>query len=55
LDECLHAFAHSGDFEIDIITGASAGATTAAIIAHGLRYRNGATEPVNQHHTAPTA
>lgn len=43
LDELLFAFAASGEYEIDIITGASAGATTAAIIAFGLLYRNGAT------------
>jgi predicted acylesterase/phospholipase RssA len=43
LEELLAAFAHSQDYEIDIITGASAGATTAAIIAHGLLYRGGQT------------
>lgn len=49
LDELLRAFeaTHddpSGDqYVIDIITGASAGATTAGIIAHGLRYRGGET------------
>src|SRR5947208_13483801 len=43
LDELMHALAASGEYEIDIITGASAGATTAAIIAHGLMYRNGET------------
>lgn len=44
LDELLKAFAAASDkYEIDIITGASAGATTAAIIAHGLLYRGGNT------------
>ncbi|MFL5732816.1 MAG: patatin-like phospholipase family protein [Chloroflexia bacterium] len=44
LDELLRAFkAESKKYEIDIITGASAGATTGALIAHGLRYREGAT------------
>lgn len=43
LDELLRQMAQSGDYEIDIITGASAGATTAAIIAHGLLYRSGET------------
>lgn len=43
LDEILRVLAASGEFEIDVITGASAGATTAAIIAHGLLYRNGET------------
>jgi predicted acylesterase/phospholipase RssA len=43
LDEIMAAFASSEDYEIDIITGASAGATTAAIIAHSLLYRNGKT------------
>lgn len=43
LDELLRALAASGEYEIDVITGASAGATTAAIIAHGLMYRNGET------------
>jgi predicted acylesterase/phospholipase RssA len=37
LDELLKGFAAAADaFEIDIITGASAGATTSALIAHGL-------------------
>src|SRR5215210_3705497 len=43
LDELLRQMAASGEYEIDIITGASAGATTAAIIAHGLLYRGGET------------
>lgn len=43
LDELLHGLAASGNYEIDVITGASAGATTAAVIAHGLLYRNGET------------
>lgn len=44
LDELLRAFTAASDrYEIDIITGASAGATTAAMIAHGLLYRGGAT------------
>ncbi len=44
LDELLAALAAaSADYEIDIITGASAGATTAALIAHSLLYRNGVT------------
>src|SRR6266566_1522726 len=43
LDELMKAFAASKDYEIDIITGASAGATTGAIIAHGLLYRGGET------------
>jgi predicted acylesterase/phospholipase RssA len=42
LDELLKGFAAAADaFEIDIITGASAGATTSALIAHGLLYRGG--------------
>ncbi|MEI8305869.1 MAG: patatin-like phospholipase family protein [Chloroflexales bacterium] len=40
LDELLRQMAQSDQYEIDIITGASAGATTAAIIAHALLYRN---------------
>jgi predicted acylesterase/phospholipase RssA len=36
LDELLRWLEADGDFEIDVITGASAGATTAALIAHGL-------------------
>ncbi|HKP53158.1 MAG TPA: patatin-like phospholipase family protein [Chloroflexia bacterium] len=44
LDELMRAFASSDEYEIDIITGASAGATTAAIIAHGLLYRGGETK-----------
>ncbi len=44
LDELLRGFASdSENWEIDIITGASAGATTAAIVAQGLLYRNGET------------
>ena len=44
LDELLKAFASASDqYEIDIITGASAGATTAAIVAHGLLYHGGET------------
>ncbi len=43
LDELLRQMAQSDQYEIDIITGASAGATTAAIIAHALLYRNGDT------------
>jgi predicted acylesterase/phospholipase RssA len=42
LDELLKGFAAAADaFEIDIITGASAGATTSALIAHGLLDRGG--------------
>jgi len=44
LDELLRAFRDSEQHEIDIITGSSAGATTAAVIAHGLCYRNGETD-----------
>jgi predicted acylesterase/phospholipase RssA len=45
LDELMRAFAAaSDDYVIDIITGASAGATTGAIIAHGLLYRGGDTK-----------
>jgi predicted acylesterase/phospholipase RssA len=45
LDELLTAFAAAPDqYQIDIITGASAGATSAALIAHGLLYRGGQTE-----------
>jgi hypothetical protein len=44
LDELLRAFKASDRYEIDIITGASAGATTAALIAHGLCYRDGETD-----------
>jgi predicted acylesterase/phospholipase RssA len=43
LDELTRAFAASDQYEIDIITGASAGATTSAIISHGLLYRGGHT------------
>jgi predicted acylesterase/phospholipase RssA len=43
LDELMAALSSSEEYEIDIIAGASAGATTAAIIAHGLLYRNGKT------------
>lgn len=43
LDELLRALTLSGAYEIDVITGASAGATTAALIAHGLLYRGGET------------
>lgn len=43
LDELLQQMTLDGNYEIDIITGASAGATTAAIIAHGLLYRGGDT------------
>ena len=43
LDELMTAFAARDDYEIDIIVGASAGATTAAIIAHGLSYHGGRT------------
>jgi predicted acylesterase/phospholipase RssA len=44
LDELMQAFSAARDrYEIDIITGASAGATTTALIAHGLLYRGGQT------------
>ncbi len=43
LDELMRAFSHTDKYEIDIITGASAGATTAALLAHGLWYRGGNT------------
>lgn len=44
LDELLVALnAHSDEYVIDIITGASAGATTAAIVAYDLLYRGGKT------------
>jgi predicted acylesterase/phospholipase RssA len=43
LDELLRRMEASNEYEIDVITGASAGATTAAIIAHGLLYRGSAT------------
>lgn len=43
LEELMSAFGSTDQYEIDIITGASAGATTAAIIAHGLMYREGKT------------
>lgn len=44
LDELLKAFASASDrYEIDIITGASAGAATSALIAHGLLFRGGTT------------
>jgi len=43
LDELLRALHAGGDYELDVIVGASAGATTAAIIAHGLLYRGGTT------------
>ena len=44
LDELLKGFAAAADaYEIDIITGASAGATTSALIAHGLLYKGGNT------------
>jgi predicted acylesterase/phospholipase RssA len=41
LDELMHALAATNDYVIDIITGASAGATTAAIVARGLLYHQG--------------
>ncbi|HUS17044.1 MAG TPA: patatin-like phospholipase family protein, partial [Chloroflexia bacterium] len=41
IDEVLLAFRHSDQFEIDIITGASAGALTGALTAFGLRYQDG--------------
>jgi predicted acylesterase/phospholipase RssA len=44
LDELLRAFQASNEYEIDIITGGSAGSTTAALIAHGLCHRNGETD-----------
>ena len=43
LDEILRAFAASDTYEIDVIVGASAGATNAAAIAQGLLYRDGET------------
>ncbi len=44
LDELLRALSAAADrYEIDVIVGASAGATTAAIISHGLLYRGGET------------
>lgn len=43
LDEMLKAFAASDAYEIDVVVGASAGATNAAAIAQGLLYRNGET------------
>jgi predicted acylesterase/phospholipase RssA len=48
LDELMHAFAVAKDrYEIDIITGASAGATTAAIIGYGLLYQGGGSDLYN--------
>jgi predicted acylesterase/phospholipase RssA len=44
LDELLRAFRATDQYEIDIITGASAGSTNAALIAHGLCYRDGETD-----------
>jgi predicted acylesterase/phospholipase RssA len=42
LDELLHALRAASDrYVIDVITGASAGATTGALIAHALTERNG--------------
>jgi predicted acylesterase/phospholipase RssA len=42
LDEVLLALrTGNGDYEIDLITGASAGATTGAILAHALLYHKG--------------
>jgi len=41
LDEVLLAFRQTDQFEIDIITGASAGALTGALTAFGLRYQDG--------------
>src|SRR5690349_14624612 len=41
LDELMIALSNDDRYEIDIITGASAGATTGAIIGHGLMYRKG--------------
>ncbi|HEU5424413.1 MAG TPA: patatin-like phospholipase family protein, partial [Nitrolancea sp.] len=43
LDEILRALKSSDQFEVDIISGASAGATNAALIAHRLCYRDGET------------
>ena len=44
LDELIRAFKGSEEHEIDVIVGASAGATNAAIIAHGLCFRDGETD-----------
>ncbi len=44
LDELMRAFRATDMFEIDVITGTSAGATNAALIAHGLLYRDGETD-----------
>jgi len=42
LDELLRAFFTASDeYEIDIITGASAGAVNAALVAYGLLYKGG--------------
>jgi predicted acylesterase/phospholipase RssA len=41
LDELLEALRQTDEFEIDVIVGASAGAVGAAVIAHGLLYRDG--------------
>lgn len=41
LNELICVLNRSDQYEIDIITGGSAGATTAALVAHGLLYRDG--------------
>src|SRR5205814_2023540 len=43
LDELMVAIAHSGEYEVDIIAGSSAGGITSALLAHGLLYRGGTT------------
>ncbi|HUS14251.1 MAG TPA: patatin-like phospholipase family protein [Chloroflexia bacterium] len=42
LDELLSALRQSEDYEIDIVCGASAGALTAALLAHALCFGDGA-------------
>jgi hypothetical protein len=41
LDELISAFNQTDEFEIDIITGGFTGATTGALVAHGLLYLGG--------------
>ena len=46
LDELLSAFnSAAGEYEVDILTGSSAGATTVSVLAHQLLYRGGAAAP----------
>ncbi|HMA38347.1 MAG TPA: patatin-like phospholipase family protein [Chloroflexia bacterium] len=43
IEELLVAFRHSDAYEIDIVTGSSAGGITSALVTHGLLYTAGTT------------